>query len=76
MKFLQHGLDQVRRVHRHIDSGRECSLAATDDYDRNFFALLQLLQRLQQLVHHLEIDHIERWMCERDAGQLAADFDG
>jgi hypothetical protein len=68
MKLLQHGLDFVRRVYRHIDAGRKSSPAASENDGRNFPALLQLLHHLQQLVHHLEVDDVERRMGERDLG--------
>ena len=49
--------------------GRKAPPTAADDQGRDFFALLQLLQSRQQLVHHLEIDDVERRMVDSDAGE-------
>src|SRR4029077_5464980 len=63
-------------MYRYVNAGRKSSLAAADDHDRYFPVLLKLLQGRQYLVHHLEIDHVERRMCEREAGHRAVSFNG
>jgi hypothetical protein len=76
MKFLQHRRNFIRGVYLNVNSSGKSSMTTSDDHDGDFLALFQLTQRVRKLVHHLEIDHIERRMRERDTGELAMDLDG
>jgi hypothetical protein len=67
VEFLEHGLDLVRRVYCHVYSRRKAALATVENDGGNFSTLLHIVQRLQQLVHHLEVDHVQWWVDERDA---------
>src|SRR6266567_1727909 len=49
-----------------VNSGREALLASTKDDDGNLRSLLDLLQRRYQLVHHRDINDVQRWILERD----------
>jgi hypothetical protein len=75
VKFLKHRLNFVRRVHGHVNAGRKAAFASADYHNGDFPVLFQLLQRRQQLIHHLKVDHIERRMVQRDAGKRPVDIE-
>ena len=75
MKFLQHRRDVLGRVDTNIHAGGKSALASAEDDRRNLAVLIQRLQRFEQLIHHLEVNHIERRMVKRNAGKLAGRFD-
>ena len=76
MKFLEHGLNLVGRVDSHINARREAALAAAQQHRGDFGMLVERLQGFQQFVHHLKINHVQRWMMKADARQRRMQFEG
>ena len=74
MKFLEHHLDFVRGVDGNVHSSGEAAFAAAQDHCGNLIALFDSLNGLQQFVHRLEVNYIERWMVEGDAGDGRVEF--
>src|SRR5450432_542493 len=69
VKLLKHGLDQFRCMDGYIDSSGESLFVAFQNDSRYLRLLLGMREGLAKLVHHLEIDYVERRVRERDACQ-------
>src|SRR5436309_7281846 len=57
-----------------IHSGGKASFTPAEDYYSNVFALFQSMQGIQQFVHYLEVNYVERRMSQRNTDEILRGF--